>query len=321
MNIRVLTINDYLFAFYDGRPAEGSVPAQAPTWADLDIDVGVATYVIHRGDKALVFDTFPTIEEAQWVRDYLVKLGIRHFTVVNSHWHLDHTGGNAVYADSDRIGTKKTYDQLMADKSAIEAGTEWGSPAVNPLVPPNILITATTTYAVGDIQVELRPINIHTADGLVAYLPKDRILLAADTMEDTLTFVNEPDQIPDQIRNLLDMRRWNIDRIFPDHGNPAVIADGGYHTTFIDATVDYLHRLVSKAHEPGFAEGSMESYVGDSVAKGWVSYWWAYRDAHKANLAAVQKEYGHRPLPPLPPLSSATVPNSALPTASAHATP
>ena len=36
-------------------------------------------------------------------RDYLVRAGIKHFTLVNSHWHLDHVGGNAVYADVDRL--------------------------------------------------------------------------------------------------------------------------------------------------------------------------------------------------------------------------
>ena len=107
-NIRVFTINDHLLAFYDGRPPAPLRPQEAANWADFGaLDVGVATYVIHRGDQALVYDSFPYVEEAKFVRDYLTKAGIKHFVLVNSHWHLDHVGGNAVYADSDRIATNR----------------------------------------------------------------------------------------------------------------------------------------------------------------------------------------------------------------------
>jgi cyclase len=298
LNMRVFQINDHLVSFYDGRPAESTVKHGVHNWADFGaMNVGVATYVIHRGDRALVFDTYPSVQQAKWVRDYLVRLGIRHFAVVNSHWHLDHVGGNAVYADVDRISTQKTRLRLTAKQAAIEAGTEWGPPAVSPLVVPNICITADTTYFVEDIEVELRPVNIHSEDGLVLYLPSDRILLAGDTLEDTLTFIVEPEQIPVQYKNLLAMKQWSIDRILPNHGNPEVIAKGGYQTTLIDATRDYLRRMVERAHDPDYLEGSLDSYVHDSVSKGWVSIWWAYREAHEANLAVVAKAYKDRPLP------------------------
>jgi len=301
MNMRVFEINDHLLSFYDGRPPETATPPGKQDWAEFGaMNVGVATYVIHHGDRALVYDTYPSAVQAQWVRRYLEKIGIRHFTIVNSHWHLDHVGGNAIYADVDRIATEKTYRQLKTKKSAIEAGTEMGPPAIKPLVLPNITISADAAYYVDDIRVELRPINIHSADGLVIYLPSDRILLAGDTLEDTLTFIAEPEQIPEQIRNLLRMKRWNINRIYPNHGNPAVISNGGYRTTLIDATVDYLHRMVAHAHDADYLKGSMEDYVHDSVSKGWVTPWWAYHDAHQANLDEVVKAYKDRPLPVLP---------------------
>jgi glyoxylase-like metal-dependent hydrolase (beta-lactamase superfamily II) len=308
LNMRVYQINDHLLSFYDGRPAEPTTPPSDHNWADFGaLNVGVATYVIHRGDRALVYDTYPSTEQARWVRDYLTKTGIRHFTLVNSHWHLDHVGGNAVYADVDRISTDKTLQRLTAKKAAIEAGTEWGPPAITPLVLPNIGITADTTYFVEDIKVELRPVNIHSEDGLVIFLPNDRILLAGDTLEDTLTFIAEPEQIAEQYKNLQKMKKWNIDRIFPNHGNPAVIANGGYRTTLIDATQDYLRRMVYRAHDPDYLQGSLDDYVHDSVSKGWVSLWWAYREAHEANLAVVAKAYKNRPLPVLPAVSAPAV--------------
>ena len=298
MNMRVMIINDHLLGFYDGRPPETAHPPGVQNWADFGaMNVGVATYVIHRGDRALVFDTFPSTPQAQWVRDYLARSGIRHFTLVNSHWHLDHVGGNAVYADVDRLATAKTRQRLQEKKAAIEQGTEWGLPAIAPLVIPNVSITAATDYLVGDVKVELRPVNIHSEDGLVLYLPDDHLLLAGDTLEDTLTFIVEPEQIPAQYKNLQAMRRWGIERIYPNHGDPEVIAHGGYSLTLIDATEDYLRRMVERAHESDYLTGSLDSYVHDSVSKGWVSVWWAYREAHEANLAVVGKAYKDRPLP------------------------
>jgi cyclase len=308
MNMRVFEINDHLLSFYDGRPAESATPAGKQNWADFGaMNVGVATYVIHRGDRALVYDSYPSTPQARWVREYLVKIGIRHFTLVNSHWHLDHVGGNAIYADVDRIATDKTLQRLTTEKAAIEAGTEWGPPAIKPLVLPNITISAETSFFVEDIKVELRPINIHSEDGLVIYLPNDRILLAGDTLEDTLTFITEPEQIPVQMKNLQKMKHWNIERIFPNHGNPAVIAHGGYRTTLIDATLDYLHRMVAHAHDPDYLKGSMEDYVHDSVRKGWVTPWWAYHDAQQTNLTVVAKAYKDRPLPHLPDVAAPDV--------------
>jgi glyoxylase-like metal-dependent hydrolase (beta-lactamase superfamily II) len=298
MAMRVLRINDHLLCFYDGRPAEASVTPGDNNWADFGANnVGVATYAIISGDRALVYDAYPGVAQAQWVRTYLEKAGIHHFVLVNSHSHLDHVGGNAVYADSDVIATALTRQRLLDHRAGIEAGTEWGPPAIKPLVVPNLTITADTTYYVGDIKVELRPVNIHSADGLVAFLPGDKILLAGDTLEDTVTFISEPELIPEQVRNLAAMKQWGFDRILPNHGNPDVIAKGGYTTALIDFTRAYLRRMVDHAHDADFLTQSLDSYIGDGLRDGTVSVWWAYRDAQKANLAKVAKAWKDRPLP------------------------
>jgi glyoxylase-like metal-dependent hydrolase (beta-lactamase superfamily II) len=301
MNVRVIQINDHLTGFYVGRPAHAP-HASTPNWAEDDaLNVGVATYAIHRGDRALVYDTFPLAEPARWVRDYLSKAGIKHFTLVNSHWHLDHVGGNALYADSDRIATKRTIELLTAKRATIEGGTEWGAPAIKPLVIPNIGISSDTDYYVGDIRVELRPVKIHSNDGLVLYLPNDRILLAGDTLEDTVTFIAEPEHVVEHYENMRMLKQWDIDRIFPNHGNPEIIAHGGYRTTLIDATLSYLRQVILRSHDPNFTSGALEDYVSDSVRQGWVSVWWAYRQPHKNNLDRVSEALRNQPLPQLPP--------------------
>jgi glyoxylase-like metal-dependent hydrolase (beta-lactamase superfamily II) len=300
MNMRVFELNDHLLCFYDGRPPPAERARGAHNWADYGaLDVGVATYVIHSGNQALVYDTFPTAAEAQWTRDYLRKQGLSRFTVVNSHWHLDHVGGNAVYADAARIATDKTIEILTAKRAAIEAGTEWGPPAIEPLSVPNIGVAHDTDYYVGKIKVELRPVNIHSEDGLVIYLPADRILLAGDTLEDTVTFIAEPQHLMAHYRNLKKLKEWNVERIFPNHGDPDVISRGGYQTTLIDATLDYLRKVVMRSHDDGYLQGTLEDYVSDAVRKGWVSIWWAYREPHENNLKRVAEALRSQPLPEL----------------------
>jgi len=95
------------------------------------------------------------------------------------------------------------------------------------------------------------------------------------------------------------LKHWNIDRILPNHGNPDVISRGGYETTLIDATQEYLRNLILRAHDANYLSGTLEDYVGDSVKKGWVSIWWAYRGAHENNLKRVAKAFRDRPLPEL----------------------
>jgi hypothetical protein len=122
-----------------------------------------------------------------------------------------------------------------------------------------------------------------------------------NTLEDTVTFISEPERIPEQYANLLVMKQWGFDRILPNHGNPAVIARGGYPTALIDVTRDYLRRIVEHAHDPDFLDQSLDSYTANAVRNGTISIWWAYRDAHRANLAKVAKVWKDRPLPDLGP--------------------
>lgn len=298
MPIRVMPINDHLTAFYQGRPEERSVKPGPKRWPDLGaIFVGVATYAIHQGDTAVVYDSFTDTGSAQWVRDHLAKAGVRHFMLVNSHWHLDHIGGNAVYADTPRFASEATRTKLVAKQAAIEAGTEEGPPAIMPLAVPDIGVTADTTIMVGTVRVVLRPAQIHSADGLVIELPGDKILLAGDTLEDTATFVAEPQSIPQQYGNLSAMRQWGFTKILPNHGNPEVIAKGGYGLGLLDTTRAYIRRLVEHAHDADFQKQSLVSFVGDAVKAGDVSLWWAYNEAHANNLAVVAKAWKGQPIP------------------------
>ena len=170
-------------------------------------------YAIHRGTEAIIYDTFTSVPHAEFVRFYLGKMGIRKFTVVLSHWHLDHIAGNAVFDDFAIIATSLTRDALVRYKADIEAGKVWGPPSIAPLVFPNIMFDDHLEIRVGDIDLDLRRMNIHSIDGCVIYLPKDRLLLAGDTLEDPLTYMIEVENLADHVKSLREMQSWDVTKI------------------------------------------------------------------------------------------------------------
>ena len=93
---------------------------------------------------------------------------------------------------------------------------------------------------IGAVKVELHNVNIHTPDSTVAYISTDKILLPGDTIEDSVVFISTPDNVAEQISNLTAMQDWDIARIYPNHGNIAVIRKGGYDKGLIEATRIYL---------------------------------------------------------------------------------
>ena len=290
----VLPINDHLIAFYDGRTTERMYP-QWNWFDDAAVLLGIATYAIHDGDQALVYDTFASVEQATWVRNWLeTELGIAEFTVVNSHWHLDHVAGNAVYAGSPIIIAASGLQTLIDEKAAIESGTQalFGFPPVNPLVLPNITYEGQKTLYVGDIRVELLNLNVHSYDSTLLLLPEDRILLAGDTVEDTVTFIAEPTDLQVHVGNLSVLRAMPWDRLLPNHGNPDIIAAGGYDRGIVDATAGYVDTMVRRASTPGFTHMPLEAFAARHWARGWTSLWAPYRDVHAFNLGQVSSVWG-----------------------------
>ena len=282
--IKVHHHNQYLISFFAGREP-GKRHDEERNWVDDSaIKLGTAMYAIHRGTEAIIYDTFTSVPHAEFVRFYLGKMGIRKFTVVLSHWHLDHIAGNAVFDDFAIIATSLTRDALVRYKADIEAGKVWGPPSIAPLVFPNIMFDDHLEIRVGDIDLDLRRMNIHSIDGCVIYLPKDRLLLAGDTLEDPLTYMIDVENLADHVKSLREMQSWDVTKILPNHGSPAVIRNGGYDKTLIEATGDYITKMLSRAHDADYLQATMEDYIGESVAKGWIFPFESYREVHDQNL-------------------------------------
>jgi len=288
--IQVITINDHIKCFYDGRYIE-----DYPDWvkANDDMHLGLSSYVIHKDYKAIIIDTMLYTEQAQWVKSYLQNMGIINYTVINSHWHPDHIAGNHLYTKI--IGSNITKNFIEEKKEIIKSGALWHSwgdinhPGVPEVVSPNITFNDKYIFTLDDIKLELYNYHIHTVDHLVVYIPSEKILFAGDALEDNIIYICQGEEqfVPTFIENLKKLQDMDIDKIFPCHGSPQIIENGGYDKSIIKATIDYNTKLMERLQDKDYLNGSLESYLSDLP---YIKIWEPYCKVHKSNL---QVMYNH----------------------------
>ena len=285
-HLRVLHPAEGILAFYDGR-VDGYRFSPEPNWVDDGaLSLGIASYAIVEGGEALVYDTHVSVDHARFVRAALEAQGITKFTVVLSHWHLDHVAGTAAFADCEIIANRRTAAHLTSRKAAIETGALEGPPAIDPLILPTKLFDDRLSLKVGSRDVELIELNIHSDDATVLWLPGEKILLAGDTLEDTVTYVGEPENFGRHLEDLQKLAALGPALILPNHGDPDIIAAGGYAKTLIAATEDYIRTLQRAAREPAMRELTLKEFVAPQIEAGWIRYFAPYEDVHRNNVAA-----------------------------------
>jgi cyclase len=286
-HLRVSEPSPGVLAFYDGR-VPGYRFAAGPNWVDEGaLGLGIASYAIVSGDEALVYDTGVSVEHGSFIREELRRRGAERFTVVLSHWHLDHVAGTEAFLGSEVIANERTAEHLRGRQAEIEAGTLEGPPAIAPLVLPTRTFAGTGSVAVGAIRVELIEANVHSDDATVLWLPDRKLLLCGDTMEDTVTYVDEPGDFDVHLGDLERLRELAPERILPAHGDPDRIAAGGYPAEFNDATRSYIRVLQRMAAEPELRDVPLRELIGDSLDAGWLVWFDAYEAVHRQNVVTV----------------------------------
>jgi glyoxylase-like metal-dependent hydrolase (beta-lactamase superfamily II) len=272
-----------LFAYYDGRVSGKRLYSEYPNWVDDGAySLGIASYSIVSGSEALVYDTHISLSHARFIRSHLGARGVTSIRVVLSHWHDDHIAGNDVFADCEIIALRQTAEALSKHRTEIETGT----PPISPLIMPNRLFEGQLDLVVGATNIELHHFNIHSADGNVLWLPESEVLLAGDTLEDTVTYIAEPAHIATHIRELKRLQTWPIQHILPNHGDERKIATGGYEPSLIAANKSYLERITAASGR--LLSVSLKEFVGAEIGSGSIIYFEPYEEIHRINLGLLQ---------------------------------
>lgn len=293
-HLRVLEPHPHVLAFYDGR-VEGQQFMAEHNWVDDGaLSLGIASFAIVSGKQALVYDTHVSLPHARFIRETLTARGVTDFTVVLSHWHLDHVAGTEVFADCPVIANRRTFMHLREHQTAIEDGTHHGPPVINPLVLPDRMFAGRMTLNIGRVAVELVEANIHSDDATVVYIPESGIMLAGDTMEDTITYVGEPQHFDTHLTDLDRLAALQPSFILPNHGDPDIIAAGGYDLGFIKAQQQYIRMLKRCRDDSILRKQPLEELIAGPLSRGWVNMFEPYRAIHAQNLERVlAMEAGH----------------------------
>lgn len=282
--MRVFTPCPGIFAFYDGRIPGKRLHGPGPNWLDDGAySLGTASYAIIDDGEALVYDAQMTLAHARRIRRWLDEAGCRSMRLVVSHWHTDHVAGNEAFADCEIIANSRTLKALEANRASLESG----DPPIRPLVLPNRIFEEHLTLKVGRLDVDLRLVDIHSHDETVLLLPEHQLLLAGDTLEDSVTYVSEPEHLATHLRELDRMAGFSFRRILPNHGDPDIIAAGGYDRRLIEATKLYVAKLLRLRQEPSLADLSLADFARESFATGGARYFEPYEQVHKHNIDAV----------------------------------
>jgi cyclase len=281
-HLRVLKPHENILAFYDGR-VEGYRFLPEDNWVDDGaLSLGIASYAIISEGEALVYDTHVSPTYGAYIRDHLEKLGIKKITVLLSHWHLDHVAGTKVFADCTVIA-----NNLAKHKSSIEDGTHHGLPVINPLILPTQTFEGEMSFKLGALNLTFIEANIHSDDATLIWIEEYEILLAGDTMEDTVTYVGEPQDFETHLADL--DRLWALapNRILINHGDPEIIALGGYEKTLVRATQQYIRMLKRCATEPDLRVKPLQEIIAGPLQMGWVNLFEPYERVHVQNVKRV----------------------------------
>ena len=140
--------------------------------------------------------------------------------LVNTHHHFDHAAGiRAAVAEGLTIITHETngpfFEELVARPHTRQPDTLARSPQ-------ELTLELVTGFGVYDLSDGRRTMHIvpifqdeHSVGNLMAYLPRERILVEADTFTPNARVAPFA---PNLLKNLSDLE-WQVDRIVPIHGD------------------------------------------------------------------------------------------------------
>lgn len=173
------------------------------TWAEVadrvyvrrheSMDLNV-TVVVGAG-ACLVVDTQASEKQGRDLAEAIRTVTPHPWVVVNTHFHFDHTFGNAVFRPAEIWGHRRCAEALVTDGETMrdriaglhrEHATGMAEEiAASRIDPPDQLVDDLATLTVGGRPVQLRHLGRgHTDNDLVLTVPDVDLLIAGDLVEE-----------------------------------------------------------------------------------------------------------------------------------------
>jgi cyclase len=172
-------------------------------------------------------------------------------TLLNTHFHADHTNGNAFFPGATIVAHERTRQELLASpplevyEQVFEA-PDWG--AVRRVAPFLTYSDAITIHA-GELRCEVRYVGqpAHTGADSIVWLPERRVLFAGDLVFHGGTPFVLMGSVAGTIAVSEDLKRLGAETVVPGHGEPC-------GPDWFDQTIGYL-RFVQQVAQQGVDAG------------------------------------------------------------------
>ena len=235
-----------------------------------------------------MFDAGLTPAHAEFMLAHVRSLGAKSITTVYSHYHSDHIAGASSLSGTKIIAHRKTKQKLVEIADSLKNPDQGDGPSINVVLPEETYENSTVLH-IGDIRVELYNFNIHTADSTLLFLPDSGLLFAGDMLEDTVTYISEPEGISTHLSELERMKELPIAKILPAHGSPERIEAGGFDASLIEATIRYLKVLNEPVESPVAWSQKLQDVVKADLESGKLLYCEAYEGVHEENVESIKE--------------------------------
>ena len=215
---------------------------------------------IHGGDGVVLIDTCATASRTRRFLDAVADAtgGAPIRLAVNTHWHGDHTFGNALLpASTVLISHEHTRSEILADTMLTAELPPFWSPTpdwgLSQTRAPTVVLRHDLTLFAGDRRIELHypGHEAHTQGDVVAWLPQQRVLFTGDLLFHHVTPLVLQGSFTGALRSMDWLRQFPAACIIPGHGP---LIDEAELAEVLDAQTRYYH-LIQHTARAGLAAG------------------------------------------------------------------
>lgn len=195
--------------------------------------VGFKQYLFLGSEKALLVDTGMGIGSLRTVIETITDLPV---TVINTHGHPDHAGGNSEFedtwinpADFDVFEKMASIEFRREDVSHMPGEVDWAT-LLLPTPPLPKALTDGQTFDLGGRVLSVIFTPGHTHGSLCVYEEATGILVTGDNVQANTTALREWNSatVEDLYESLLKLSKRNVKRLLAGHApndNPADLLD------------------------------------------------------------------------------------------------
>ncbi|GHH24688.1 MBL fold metallo-hydrolase [Streptomyces rubradiris] len=218
--------------------------------------------VITGPDGVTIVDTVAPRARAQDLRAFVDDLGAGPVrVVVNTHHHVDHTLGNAVFPGAAVVAHVLARSEMAESALALARLWPGGERDEVRLVPPSVTFDERLTLYSGDRRVELVYCGpAHTTNDVVAWLPEDRVLFTGDIVLSGVTPCTVTGSVEGTLRAVARLRAFGARTVVCGRG-PLRGSD------VFDETEAYLRWVQAVAME-GWRRGLTPLQTAEEAAPG-----------------------------------------------------